>query len=47
VATAYNIIYLFMSYSQGLAIVSAMAGLFGVYIAMYQWRTLKSFSLRA
>jgi hypothetical protein len=40
-ATAYNIGYLVMSYStQGLALVSAFAGLFGVYIAMYQWRML-------
>lgn len=41
IATGYNIIYLFMSYStQGLALISAFAGLFGVYIAMYQWRML-------
>ena len=48
IATAYNIIYLITSYSQhGLALVSALAGLFGVYIAMYQWKMLQMTRPRA
>jgi len=42
IATAYNAIYLIMTYNTyGLAIVSALAVAFGVYIAMYQWKLIK------
>ena len=41
-ATAYNFGYLVASYAKyGLAIISAMAVVFGVYIAMYQWKLLR------
>lgn len=44
-ATAYNAIYVVMSYSTyGLALLSALAVVFGVYIARYQWTMLKSFA---
>jgi hypothetical protein len=43
VVTAYNLIYLVASFSKyGLALVSALAVIFGVYIAMYQWRMLQA-----
>ena len=45
IATAYNAIYLIMTYNTyGLAIVSALAVAFGVYIAMYQWKLIKIMS---
>jgi hypothetical protein len=48
IATAYNAIYLIMSFNKyGLAIISAMAVAFGVYIAMYQWKLIKVMSTRA
>jgi hypothetical protein len=47
IATAYNLIYLVMSYSTyGLALVSAFAVAIGVYIAMYQWKLIKMLSPR-
>jgi hypothetical protein len=40
--TTYNLIYVVASYSKyGLAIISALAVAFGVYIAMGQWRMLQ------
>jgi hypothetical protein len=40
-ATVYNFAYLVTSYSKyGLAIISALAVVFGVYIALYQWKLL-------
>jgi hypothetical protein len=42
-ATGYNLVYLVMSFgTYGLAIVSALAVAFGVYIAMYQWKLISS-----
>ena len=42
VATGYNLGYLVLSYSTyGLALVSALAVAFGVYILMYQWKMLQ------
>jgi hypothetical protein len=47
-ATAYNFGYLVVSYSRyGLAIISALAVVFGVYIAMYQWKLLQRSAWRA
>ena len=40
--TLYNLGYLFYSFSNGLAIVSALAVAFGVYIAMFEWNLLNS-----
>jgi hypothetical protein len=46
-ATAYNAIYVVISYSTyGLALLSALAVVFGVYIARYQWTMLKAFAAR-
>jgi hypothetical protein len=40
--TAFNLIYVVASYSTyGLAIISAVAVVFGVYIAMHQWKVLQ------
>ena len=48
VATAYNVIYLVMSFNRfGLALISAFAVAFGVYIAMYQWKLIQLMSPRA
>jgi len=43
IATAYNLIYLLMTYSTyGLPLVSALAVVFGVYMAMNQWKTIQA-----
>ena len=39
--TAYNLAYLVYTFSSGVAILSAMAVAFGVYIAIYEWRLLQ------
>ena len=45
IATAYNAIYVAMSFNRfGFAIISALAVIFGVYIAMYQWKLIQSMS---
>jgi hypothetical protein len=47
-ATGYNAIYLVMTYSTyGLALLSALAVVFGVYIARYQWTLLKAYAAAA
>jgi hypothetical protein len=41
--TIANLLYLVMTYGQyGLAVYSALAVAFGVYIALYQWRLYQS-----
>ncbi|CAN5451636.1 hypothetical protein BH09PLA1_BH09PLA1_36630 [soil metagenome] len=48
IATAYNLIYVITSFNPyGLANVSAFAAAFGVYIAMYQWKLIRTMSPRA
>ena len=39
--TAYNFGYLLYTFSSGIAILSAMAVAFGVYISIYEWRLLQ------
>ena len=41
--TAYNLGYLVMTFSSGIAILSAFAVAFGVYIAIFEWRLLNQF----
>jgi hypothetical protein len=41
--TAYNLAYLVYTFSQGVAILSTIAVVFGVYIAIYEWRLLQQF----
>jgi hypothetical protein len=41
-ATAYNIIYVFATLKDGFAPISFLAGAFGVYICLYQWKLLNA-----
>ena len=40
--TAYNFAYLVLTFSSGIAILSAFAVAFGAYIAIFQWKLLQS-----
>jgi hypothetical protein len=42
ITTAYNLGYLVLTFSSGIAILSAFAVAFGVYIAIFEWRMLQS-----
>ena len=39
--TVYNLAYLLYTFNQGVAILSAFAVAFGVYIAIFEWRLLQ------
>jgi hypothetical protein len=45
-ATAANLVYLVATYGQGLALLSAVAVLFGTVIAVFEWQLLRSLAAR-